>query len=324
MQFLDSMNLSGNRIVNVGDPVDDSDVVTKRHLDAVKQGLNQKDEVVAATTANITLSGLQTIDTVVLNEGDRVLVKDQTDQTQNGIYVASSGVWLRSDDANEDVDMKPGTYVFVGNGSQNIYGGFMMMNVDPVTLGTTAIRFTRFSAAGQINAGNGLTKTGQTIDVQGTPSRIVANSDSIDIASDYIGQTSINTLGTVTTGVWNAGVIPVAYGGTGAADAAGAKTNLQFLTEIDLKDLQDATADYSTAASNMDATTYVYKTVQYKRFSSNTLYMQTTLSNPNISGDYQTLTIDYYAEDGITKTATHTWTLTYDAQHSVVTKTRTT
>ena len=95
-----------------------------------------------------------------------------------------------------------------------------------ITVGTTALTFVQFSSAGQSIAGNGLTKTGNTIDVVGTADRIVANTDSIDIASTYVGQTSITTLGTIGTGTWEATDVGVAHGGTGSSTAAGARDNL--------------------------------------------------------------------------------------------------
>ena len=86
----------------------------------------------------------------------------------------------------------------------------------PITVGTTAITFEQFSGAGQISAGAGLTKTGNVINAVGTANRITVNADDIDIASTYVGQTSITTLGTVATGTWNADIVGTLYGGTGA------------------------------------------------------------------------------------------------------------
>jgi len=97
---------------------------------------------------------------------------------------------------------------------------------DTVTLGTTALTFAQFSGAGQITAGDGLTKTGNTINAVGTADRITVNSDSIDIASTYAGQNTITTLGTVTTGTWQSTDIGIAYGGTNASTEADARTNL--------------------------------------------------------------------------------------------------
>jgi hypothetical protein len=87
-----------------------------------------------------------------------------------------------------------------------------------------------FSVAGTILAGDGLTKSGNTLNVVGTENRITVNADSVDIASTYVGQSSITTLGTITTGVWNGTDVAVADGGSGASDAAGARTNLGIKT----------------------------------------------------------------------------------------------
>ena len=92
----------------------------------------------------------------------------------------------------------------------------MVLTTDgTITLGSTSLTFAQFSGVGQITAGAGLTKTGNTLDVVGTLNRIIVNADSIDIASTYVGQTSITTLGTIATGTWNASIISGTYGGTG-------------------------------------------------------------------------------------------------------------
>jgi hypothetical protein len=127
-------------------------------------------------------------------------------------------------------------FTFVEEGNTWADSGWILTNdTIPINLGTTALTFVQFSSAGQSIAGNGLTKTGNTIDVVGTTDRIVANADSIDIASTYVGQNSITTLGTITTGTWNGTDVAVTAGGTGASTAADARTNLA-----------DTTAGYST------------------------------------------------------------------------------
>ena len=136
---------------------------TKQYVDAYKQGLDFKESVRVATTANITLSGLQTIDGVTLVAGDRVLVKDQTTGSQNGIYVAASGSWSRSTDADTSAKVTAGMFTFVEMGTINDNNGFVLTTNNPITLGTTALVFTQFSGAGQIITGEGLTKSGNTI-----------------------------------------------------------------------------------------------------------------------------------------------------------------
>jgi hypothetical protein len=197
------------------------DAATKAYVDATKQGLDVKDSVRAATTANITLSGTQTIDGVAVIAGDRVLVKDQSTGSQNGIYVVAAGAWARSIDANTSAKVTAGMFAFVEEGSTNGDGGFVLTTNAAIVLDTTAIAFTQFSGAGQITAGAGMTKSGNTLDVVGTAGRISVAADSIDIDSAYVGQATITTLGTVTTGVWNGTTVAVANGGTGATTLTG-------------------------------------------------------------------------------------------------------
>jgi len=185
--------------------------------------LSVKDAVRAATTAsNITLSGLQTIDSVSLVANDRVLVKNQSIQSENGIYVVASGSWARATDADAgSSEITGGTFLFVQEGTLNADTGWVCTNDGVVLVGTTALTFTQFSGAGQVIAGTGLTKTGNSIDVIGTANRITVNADSIDIAGNYAGQSTITTLGAINTGTWSATTVAVAYGGTGVTTSTG-------------------------------------------------------------------------------------------------------
>ena len=183
---------------------------------AAAQGLDVKESVRVATTANITLSGTQTIDGVSVVAGDRVLVKNQTSAAENGIYVVAAGAWSRAEDADEPAELNAGTFVFVEEGTTNADSGFVVSSNNPITIGTDAMNWVQFSGTGQITAGDGLIKSGSTLAVGGTTDRITVNADSVDIAATYVGQSSITTLGTITTGTWNGSTIDVAHGGTGA------------------------------------------------------------------------------------------------------------
>lgn len=216
-----SVSLNSQKITNLALCTADTDAASKAYVDAARSGLDVKASVRAATTSNITLSGAQTIDGVSVIAGDRVLVKDQSTGSTNGIYVAAAGAWSRSTDADADAEVHAGMFSFVEEGTVNADTGWVLSTNNPITVGSTALTFAQFSGAGQITAGAGLTKSGNTLDVVGTSNRILVNADSIDIASTYVGQTSITTLGTISSGTWNGSALTVAYGGTGATTLTG-------------------------------------------------------------------------------------------------------
>jgi hypothetical protein len=203
-----------------GTPTDDAHAATKGYVDAARSGLDVKQSVRVATTAPINLaSDLENgdvIDGVTLATGDRVLVKNQSSGAENGIYVVvGSGAASRATDADSSAEVTTGMFTFVSEGTVNADSGWVLTTNDTITLGTTALSFAQFSGAGQITAGAGLTKTGNTLDVVGTNDRITVNADSVDIAATYAGQTSITTVGTITTGTWDASTVAVTAGGTG-------------------------------------------------------------------------------------------------------------
>ena len=222
---------SGN--ISVATPSADGHAATKGYVDSARSGLDVKQSVRVATTAAINLSSDleagDVVDGVTLVAGDRVLVKNQGTASENGIYVAvasSAGAASRATDADSNTEVTSGMFTFVAEGTVNADSGWVLSTNDTITLGTTALTFAQFSGAGQITAGAGLTKSGNTIDAVGTADRITVNADSIDIASTYAGQSTITTLGTITTGVWNGTDVAVADGGTGSSTESGARTNL--------------------------------------------------------------------------------------------------
>ena len=154
---------TGTKFTMADAPISGIDVTNKNYVDSAIAGLSWKQSVTAKTTGDTTLYGLQTIDGMTLVDGNRVLVASQTDATQNGIYVASSGAWTRSTDANSNAEF-PNAAVFVNGGFQFGDSGWTCGN-DGVTLGTTSIFFVQFNGAQGITAGIGLLKTGNVLDV---------------------------------------------------------------------------------------------------------------------------------------------------------------
>jgi hypothetical protein len=224
-----------NGNIKVATPTDAAHAATKGYVDAARQGLDVKQSVRAATTGPVNLANEleagDTIDTsVTLVAGDRVLVKNQSTASQNGIYVVqTSGSAVRALDANGTADtgtISGGTFTFVEEGDVNADSGWVVSSNGSISVGTDPINWVQFSGAGQVVAGDGLTKDGNTLNVGGTTDRITITANAVDIASTYVGQATITTVGTITSGTWNGTDVAVADGGTGASTAADARTNL--------------------------------------------------------------------------------------------------
>jgi len=167
-------------------PSGSTDIANKSYVDTIAQGLDTKASVVAGTTVNITLSGTQTIDGIVLVSGDRVLVKNQTASADNGLYLCAAGAWTRTTDMDTWAEV-PGAYVFVETGSTLADTGWVCTSNAGGTIGVTAITWAQFSGAGS------------------------------GVSSITFGSTGL-TPATATTGaVTVAGTLAVANGGTGQA-----------------------------------------------------------------------------------------------------------
>lgn len=165
-----ALNMNSHLISNLSTPSADTDAATKAYVDGlVSAGLTLKSPVNYISTGDLTLSGLTTQTygdwPSTLTAGDRILVKDNTTTTENGIYVAATGAWTRATDFNSSGNIITNSFFFVSKGTALASTGWVMSTVGPVTPGTTPIAFVQFSAAGVIVAGNYLTKTGNSLAV---------------------------------------------------------------------------------------------------------------------------------------------------------------
>ena len=170
--------------LTVATPSADAQAATKGYVDSIAQGLHWKDSVAVCASGNITLSGTQTIDGVGVVANDRVLVKGQTDGTENGIYVCAAGAWSRSTDMDAAAEF-PGAAMFVREGTVNADSGWVCTN-DAVTVGATSVTFAQFSGAGQIVAGLGLAKSGNTLSVNVDGSSLEISGDSLQVKAGGI------------------------------------------------------------------------------------------------------------------------------------------
>ncbi len=218
-----NVNLNGYKITNLATPTLDTDAATKAYADAVSQGLTVKDEARVASTTNINIASPgASIDGVTLVTGDRILLKDQTNKAQNGLYSfnTSTTPLVRTTDADTDAEVKTGLFVFITNGTVNRDSGYYLRTVNPIVLGTTQLDFVIFSRAGQIDAGAGLTKTGTTLDiVSANNNRIVVNADSIDLATTAITAGTYRSVTIDAYGRATAGTNPTTLSGYGIVDA---------------------------------------------------------------------------------------------------------
>jgi len=234
-------------------PSANTDIANKYYVDQIAQGLSPKQAVKCGTIANITLSGLQAIDSYTTLAGDRVLVKNQNTSSENGIYIASSTAWTRSTDMDVWSEV-PGAYTVILNGSTNADTAWVTTAADTGTINVTAMPWVQFSGSGTYFAGTGLTLASNTFSITNTgvtaasvgaanktltatvnaqgQLTVLADTNiaiagnqitSGTIGSSYLtgSYTGITGVGTLTAGTWNASTVTVPYGGTGATTLTG-------------------------------------------------------------------------------------------------------
>ena len=212
-----AVSLNSQKITGLADPTADADAANKGYVDGVAQGLDVKDSVVATTTANGTLSTAfangQSIDGVTLQAGDRILIKNQTTASQNGIYnVQASGAPSRATDMATGANAA-GAFVFVEQGTVNAENGFTCTSdTGSAVVGTNNLTFAQFSGAGQIIAGDGLDKSGNTLSVD-----LKANGGLVIESTELAVKLDASSI---------TGTLAIGDGGTGATTASAALTAL--------------------------------------------------------------------------------------------------
>ena len=200
----------------------DNSLANKMYVDQVAQGLDTKPSCKLATTANLTAtysngsagvgatltnSGTQAVlvlDSTAANLNDRILVKDQTTRTQNGIYVvtnvggaSSNWVLTRATPEDQPAELSGGAFVFVEEGVLNANNGYTFTHTGQPTFGTTNLDVSQFSGAGQITAGAAMSKDGNQLDVEVDDSSIEVSSDALRVKASGITNSMLG--GSITT-----------------------------------------------------------------------------------------------------------------------------
>ena len=243
-----SVSLNSQKITNLATPTADGDAASKSYVDGVSQGLDVKASCIAATTGNITISTAlnngDTLDGVSLSTNDRVLVKDQSSASENGIYIVGSSP-ARADDLAAGADAA-GMFTFVEKGTVNADNGFVCTSdKGSAVVGTNNLAFSQFSGAGQITAGDGLDKSANTlsVDLKSNGGLVIESTEiAVDLAASSI-----------------TGTLAISDGGTGATSASAARTALGLAIGSDVQahdaDLDTLSGCQSGAASALAALT---------------------------------------------------------------------
>ena len=245
-----SFSMNSQKITSLGTPTSDTDAATKAYVDAATAGLNVHAAVQAATTANVTLASAlengDTLDGVTLATGNRVLVKNQTDKTENGIYVVkASGAPDRATDYDSTPEIDAGDFIFVEAGTANGKTGWVQTNVI-TTIGSDNIEFTQFSGAGTYSAGTGLTLTGTTFSINTGTTVDLSTAQTLSNKSIALGSNTVSgTLSQFNSAVTDADL----------ASLAGAETLSNKTIALGSNTISGTLAEFNTALTDADFAT---------------------------------------------------------------------
>ena len=195
-----AVSMNSQKITNLAAPAAGSNdaariVDVENAVQSAAAGIDSKPSVRLVATANIaTLSGLSAIDGVTPVANDRLLLVGQTTAAQNGVYVASAGAWTRATDADATGEVTPGAFWFVEEGTAYGKTQWRCNNTGAITVGTTSITIVQFGASADINAGNGLTRTGSDLNV-GAGTGITVSADAVAIDTAVVVRKFVSTVG---------------------------------------------------------------------------------------------------------------------------------
>ena len=300
--FDGNVSMNTHSITNLAEPINDADAATKYYVDSTAQGLDPKASVVAATTGNITLFGPQLIDGISIVATNRVLVKNQSQPADNGLYLCTDAAWTRTADMNNWAEV-PSSYVFVETGTLDGGTGWVCTSPPGGTLGVTPITWVQFSGSGTYTAGAGLTLTGTEFSVNAAQPTITS-----------VGTlTSLEVTGNVSAGNVSATTFTGNLTGNASGSAATVTTNAQpNITSTGTLTSLDVTGNVS--AGNISATTFTGNISA--TYVSGTL---TTNAQPNITstGTLTSLDVTGNVSAGNVSGTLLTGTLTTNAQPNV-------
>lgn len=201
-----TVSFNSQELSNLGAPSGPNSAARLADVQTAQAGIDNKPSVRLVAITQRALTGLTAIDGVTPIAGNRILLTGQTAPAENGSWIAASGAWARSTDT-----VTSGSFWMVEEGTTYGASQWKVATADPIVVGTTALTINQWGAGSVYT---------------GTTNRVTVTGQVIDISSSYVGQASITTLGTITTGVWTGTDVAVADGGTGSSTAAGARTNL--------------------------------------------------------------------------------------------------